>query len=184
MRTLKMLWLMIVCFYYAVLTPGSIDEHRGEEQYLWGAVTVSVLQGLVAVALYFFFDWPSDLLGISSNPNSFLVGMIVFGCIAGGWTFVGALMYPSLSRMIKESQEAAMWRSRNTEHKKEIERRYRVANTREEFRRLSEENPKAAVKEIKKAEKLLRKNKGHKIKFEYLKSSSAVYNERMRLIGY
>lgn len=184
MRTLKMLWLMIVCFYYAVLTPGSIDEHRGEEQYLWGAVTVSVLQALVGAALYFFFDWPSDLLGTGASPNSFLVGMVVFSCITGGWTFVGALMYPSLSRMIRESQEAAMWRSRGIAYEKEIESRYRASEDKIAFRRLSEENPEAAIKELKKAQKLLKKGKGHKIKSEYLQCPSAVGDERRRLIGY
>jgi|SRR5690554_2791416 len=181
MRTLKILWLMIVCFYYAVLTPGSVDKHRGEEQLLWGALSVSVFQGLIAMGLFHFFDWPSKLLGFGVSSNSELVGMFVFGGLAGTWTFVGAIMHPSLEEMLETNAELSRMEATSRElDLKAFEERKRSEDE-VAFKKLVKNNPREALKEVLKAEKLLRKGKSKKIKYSNLKCSFTVYNEKNRL---
>lgn len=168
MRTLKMIWLMFVCFYYAVLTPGSVDYHRGEEQFLWGALVLSILQSTIAMVLLWFFGWSIE-------------AAIFLGAVAGIWTFIGAAMYPSLASILEKIEREQRQRASDQEFRQRALERNKPILDKARFNQLAQDNPEAAKEYLKKAWTLMDKNKAHKIEYEHLKNYTRLRYEMRRL---
>lgn len=182
MTIFKRLLLYIVCFYYAVLTPGKDDESSVHGQ-TWKIVTVSIIQALIAACLFEFFDWPVSVFPWLSGDTSFLGILGTVGLFVGLWTLVGGLAYPALQEILDEDNKQTMAREGAAFQRNSAARQERMRKEREAFMKLSEKDPDACMDLIKKADRALSEGREDQIEFEILKNSTFLTNQYARLVN-
>lgn len=180
MGIVKRLLLYIVCFYYCVLTPGTDGGKGNTENLLWEIVTVSIIQAFIAAGLFAFFDWPTTMFPwIVGEGFLGLLGTV--GLVAGLWTLIGGLTYPSLEKILESDKEEARTADRKAgflDHKQKMER---IAKERRAFEQYSRENPQEYYDLLVHAMNSIIDGKREKIKYELLKDIDFVSDEKARL---
>lgn len=107
MNPIYKVYLYIMTFYFAVLTPVSpYSEGVDKETEAWTLIMGCVIHSLIAASLFYFFDWPKELFGISMYNDSFGDLMFSVGLPVALWVFLGYLHYPALMEMFDSEKKA------------------------------------------------------------------------------
>lgn len=169
MRFIKQSLLSVVCFYYCMLTPGTDGGKGNTENLLWEIITVSIIQAFIAAGLFYFFDWPTTMFPwIVGEGFLGLLGTV--GLVAGLWTLVGGLAYPSLDSMIKANKEAARRKSSKAAMTSTAQKALRIQKENNAWDILKERDPEACRKLISDAIALRVAGREDEIQFEILKN--------------
>lgn len=180
MKALKKLILYPLCFYYAVLTPGSKRVGDGSDFY-FDALFLAVMQAFIAAALFYFFKWPSTFLSpVFLYGRDFLEVLAYVGPVVGTWTFLGGIYYPLLSEILEKERS-----SRQAAHDdKEFSEVNRIGMEKTKYREayfsLLKENPEACKSLIQEAWDLHMQRRGKENSNELFKDSSFVLQEVRR----
>lgn len=120
MSTPYKVYLYIVTFYYAVLSPSF--HNRDSETMAWSAVIGSTVHALIAGAFVFYFDWAKDLVGLPVYAG-FDDAMMRAGLPVGLWVIIGFFHYPLLQELFDKEDDERIRRAAYTLDPEVVKRR-------------------------------------------------------------
>lgn len=181
MKSLKMLFLCVLCFYYAVLTPGSKRVDDGANYY-YDALFLGLMQALVTSAIFYFLRWPSEYLSpIYLYGKDYLDILAYVGPVAGGWTFLGGIYYPILAEIIDKEQKDEYEKKSRSAYMERNRIAAEINAYKKAYFELYEKNPDACREMIRDAYHLHDQDKGHENPNVLFKNAEFVLSEVNRL---